>query len=184
MRQSTGPTHAAPPPGTGLPGSLVFIAFAVAVGLAPVALAQDCTKDTCTTYDINFTDTSGSGIADPTGSFIYDSTIPTFISFNVTWDGLAFDLTNAAIKPSASAGTTISCTNGSTLSAAESLILLMESCTTLAGPIPYQWKAIGVLGFATFEFNHNAAVGTADIYLRSTVAAPGIGAVVSSSGTW
>jgi hypothetical protein len=47
------------------------------------------------TYDINFALTSGSGL--PTsGEFTYDSTLMTFDSFNVVWDGLTFNMLTAA----------------------------------------------------------------------------------------
>src|ERR1039457_3718761 len=53
--------------------------------------------DTITEYTINFTTTSG--VAPPSGSFTYDSTVQSFANFLVSWGGITFDLTAAADSP-------------------------------------------------------------------------------------
>jgi hypothetical protein len=48
-------------------------------------------------YNINFT--ASSGPAPTAGSFFYDATTETFTSFNVTSNGITYDLTNEAHTP-------------------------------------------------------------------------------------
>ena len=73
------------------------------VGVAMVASMSGPALATPTQYDIAF---SG-GSPTPTGSFLYDPTVPTFSDFIVTWNGLTFDLTGAANTPVFNPGTTL-----------------------------------------------------------------------------
>jgi hypothetical protein len=57
----------------------------------PAAIA-----DTSITYDINFT---GTGLLPTAGSFTYDSTVPSFSDFTVTWAGVVLNFTAAANAP-------------------------------------------------------------------------------------
>lgn len=74
-------------------------------------------------YAINFTLASGSPLP-VSGSFGYDSSIPTFSSFLVTWDGGTFDLTASANSPFISG--TPACIGSATGPAAT--FLLMTAC--------------------------------------------------------
>ncbi len=85
---------------------------------APAALA-----DVITTYDINFTTSSGD--APSAGSFTYDSTTPSFSDFTVTWEGLLFTLTGSANDPGILG--TVPCLGGQT-GAAASFALLSGAC--------------------------------------------------------
>src|ERR1700704_2693686 len=57
--------------------------------------ARAADADIIQTYDINFT----GGSPNPTGQFTYDVTTNIFIAFQVTWDGIMFDLATSANAP-------------------------------------------------------------------------------------
>jgi hypothetical protein len=59
--------------------------------------APNARADVITDYTITFT--GASPALTPTGSFTYDSTVPTFSNFLISWDGLTFDLTSSANAP-------------------------------------------------------------------------------------
>ena len=67
-----------------IPGLLLFAAIGT-----PIAIA-----DTITDGTLNFTVSTGKPT--PTGSFVFDNTTSTFMSFVVSWNGELFDFTSAA----------------------------------------------------------------------------------------
>ncbi len=83
--------------------------------------------DVMTTYDINFTCTSGATCILPTsGTFTYDQTTEAFTTFNVVWDGSTINFDSVANAGPHIQGTKLSCL-GSATGGAETL-LLMTSC--------------------------------------------------------
>ena len=58
-----------------------------------IMAASIVSGDTLTNYSIAF---SGSTPLPTSGQFTYDSTAPAFSNFTIQWNGLTFDLTNAA----------------------------------------------------------------------------------------
>jgi hypothetical protein len=72
----------------------ILLIAGLLAGFGSVAVA-----DSISIYDISFFTSNGTPVPDMTGSFTYDSTIPSFSDFTVTWDGALFDLTDAANNP-------------------------------------------------------------------------------------
>ncbi len=123
--------------------SMRVIPFLLAIGALP-ALA------TPAYYTIAFTLTSGSPLPD-SGSFYYDSSTLTFTSFDVVWDGDAFDLTSAA-NTAPFLGPVASCVTSGT-SGPQQVFLIMTAC-----PVAY-WEANGSAVSATmpsFLFDEGA----------------------------
>lgn len=102
-------------------------------------------------YTISFTVSPSSPISnEPTGSFDYDPTVPSFSSFIVEWGGLNFDLTSAANGPVITGGSTACGVSGA---AASFLLLNKDACLGGAEQLgPKKWQvdlfAGGVANFA------------------------------------
>jgi hypothetical protein len=112
---------------------IVICLLLIALGISPSAYA-----DTLTTYTINFSTTASfSGTASPTGSFTYDSTVPGFSNFLVTWDGNTYDLAAAANSPQLFA---TGCT-GEASTPAYGFAILSQALTGCSGPVTYGWQA-------------------------------------------
>src|SRR5665213_2302814 len=76
-----------------------------------------------TTYDVDFL---GDGTLPTQGSFTYDSVVPSFSNFTVTWNGVLFDLTASANAPMLNPPDP-SCLGGAT-GAAATFALLSGDC--------------------------------------------------------
>jgi hypothetical protein len=111
--------------------SLWIISFLFAVIGAPSVHADDDTD-----YIINFT-LSPPGTLPTAGSFVYDNTTNTFLSFTVDWDGLVFDLTSSANNPSIE-GVGPPCISGAT--GPQATLALMTVCNS-ATPAAY-WDGV------------------------------------------
>jgi len=72
------------------------------------------------------------------GSFTYDSTADTFSDFDVTWNGVTYDLTASANSPGAGSGGVPSCI-GSLTGAAASFALLDGACASPGPSFSTQW---------------------------------------------
>jgi hypothetical protein len=124
--------------------AIVFSALALASFFAPGATAggvgppvtQCPVADTCTTYNITFQPPDTGSIAPAAGSFIYDSSSNTFYDFDVSWDGITFDLTPAANNPQIDSFTSGPCASdtGGVLGFA----IMSESC---GSPAYDSWTA-------------------------------------------
>ena len=98
--------------------------------------APNVHADDDTDYTINFT-LSPPGTLPTAGSFVYDNTTNTFVSFTVDWDGLVFDLTSSANSPLIiSDGPP--CISGAT--GPQATLALMTTCNS-ATPAAY-WDAV------------------------------------------
>jgi hypothetical protein len=96
--------------------------------------------DTLTTYTMNFTINPKSvtpNIPAPTGSFTYDSTVPGFTNFLVTWDGNTYDLTASANSPTLHQS---GCT-GEASTPAFGFAIISQALTGCSGPVNYGWQA-------------------------------------------
>jgi hypothetical protein len=111
--------------------TLFLLLVAVAAGWAP-ALADPVT------YDINFSTTSGSP-APGSGSFTYDPSVG-FSDFIVDWDGITFNLTNAANAPTQSKSEQGHC-SGSVSTPATGFSIISQELTGCAGLSTYEWIA-------------------------------------------
>src|SRR5262245_56196429 len=97
------------------------------MGIAVLILAAAARTATAAPMQYSMTFSLQFGTILPTaGSFTYDATIATFTNFNVTWDGVVFDLTNGANSPLLS-GPGLACIGGATGGAA-SFIVLSGGC--------------------------------------------------------
>jgi hypothetical protein len=114
--------------------AIVFSALALASFFAPGATAggtappvtQCPVADICTTYNITFQAPDTGSIAPTAGSFIYDSSSNTFYDFDVSWDGIIFDLTPAANSPQIDTFTSGPC--ASDTGAVLGFAIMSESC--------------------------------------------------------
>jgi hypothetical protein len=109
------------------------------------------------TYDITFAATQG--IAPAEGSFAYDSASQSFSNFEITWQGLVFDLTASANAPTIAGS--VPCLNGLSGPAATFALLDGKCGTTSTNS---RW---GVLGVAppggpseTISLSHTASAGS------------------------
>jgi hypothetical protein len=102
-------------------------------------------------YQINFTGDPGN-LLPTAGSFTYDPTVQTFTAFTVTWDSIAFDLTNFANAPSASPAFP-GCI-GSNTGGAAAFALLSGACNPPQPGENTAWGADNNIrpGFADFAF--------------------------------
>ncbi len=110
------------------------------IGLALVSLfaqaaAPAARAGSITNYTINFT--TSSGTAPTSGSFTYNSTIPQFSNFFVTWDGITFNLTGSANNPfTGSSGC-----SGEASTAAYAFEIMSQTVTGCPSTPVYDWLA-------------------------------------------
>lgn len=113
-------------------------------------------------YTINFTPAPGD-VAPTEGSFTYNAgASDPFSDFTVTWDGIAFDLTEYANNPvvSGSPNTLPSCLTGYS-GASASFQLLSGACDSPGAGFATDWTAnsLGVFEFVTGSATDELTVG-------------------------
>jgi hypothetical protein len=157
-------------------------ALLIAAPLITILGAQSAFADTITTYDIAFT---GTGILPTAGSFTYDSTVPSFSGFTVTWDGAAFNLTAAANAPLLVAPVP-ACLSGAT-GAAATFDLLSGACDSPGLNSLTGWS--GILNLVplspkSFGFHSYNEITGAGIFVPESLfvssSPPGVG----GGGSW
>jgi len=153
------------------------VLFLAACG-TPAALA-----DTITTYDINFT---GSGTVPTAGSFTYDSTVPSFSDFTVTWAGVVLNFTAAANAPSLTPPEP-ACLGAAT-GAAATFDLLSGDCDSPPTGSATDWTALQYTpndngGFDAFSFASSNLDTNAGILVFTEVFGPP-NSTASGSGSW
>ncbi len=124
------------------------------------------------TYRINFTVTSG--IAPASGSFTYDAAVPTFTGFTVTYQGIIFDLTNAANSPITDTSCPPAC------AAASFLFLSTHPGGSSSGNDG--WGAISDASNDIFAF-HRSIPPVVGSVLFSQIMTPGTGPLVAPAST-
>jgi hypothetical protein len=125
--------------------------------LAAVGTAE--MKATPVFYTISFALQSGTpGAPLPTSAtFDYDAGVPQFTNFIVNWDGLSFDMTNAANNPQINSFSA-ACVLGDT-GAAASFLLLTNCGNPVSGLTVTTWFANGNLNPQIFNFYSGDAMG-------------------------
>jgi len=110
-------------------------------------------------YVINFALQSGTpGAPLPTSAtFDYNASVPQFTNFLVNWDGLSFDMTNAANSPQINSFSA-ACVLGDT-GAAASFLLLTNCGNPVSGLTVTTWFANGNLNPQIFNFYSGDAMG-------------------------
>lgn len=133
--------------------SLGVVALLVSASVTPNAYA-----DTLTNYTITFTG-AWQGMTVPTsGSFTYDSTVPSFSNFDVTWDGTTFDLTNGAnLMATNGVGAQPSCLDNA--EGAQAAFLFLTSCPSSPGAGTFfLWSGTTPApGYGVFQFLYDSA---------------------------
>ena len=146
------------------------------LSLAASVVLPSAHADTLVSYDLNFTYTGNlGGLTTPTGSFTYDVTTQSFVSFAVVLGSETFDMTSA--MNSASLGTYSSpCTPTSIFDA----VVNYGSCahsfsvSNLTNPYPYE-----DLDFLQFGFPNLPQLGFVSF---ATVSQPGAGLPANAHG--
>jgi hypothetical protein len=129
-----------------------------------------------TTYTITFTTNAG-GVAPASGSFTYDSTTALFNDFLVSWNGIAFDLTDGANAPWLSGGICGFQGTGAALSFA-----------LLSNPSPSTcpqtgWAGLTQAGNTSADFGFFSGGGQTDFIIIRRLTTSN-GTAVFSNGTW
>lgn len=122
-----------------------------ALGLLAL-VAAPAHADTITTFTISFPTTVGAP-SPVSGSFTFDSTIPQFSNFLVSWDGVTFDLTaaaNAPLTPPLGSPST-GCT-GESSTPAYGFVLMSQTAAGCNGATVYAWRGDKNTGATTAEF--------------------------------
>jgi hypothetical protein len=119
------------------------------------AFSMSASADTITNYTINFT--TANGPAPLSGSFTYNSTIPLFTNFLVTWNGGIYDLTAEANNP-----TLVNSGFTGASSTPEYGFGIMSRSLTYNGIKSFVWSGFegqGVDGAGIFDFIAGTPVG-------------------------
>ena len=119
--------------------------------------------------DIHYNISFSGGQVNPTGSFDYDATVPTFSNFIVTWSGLTFDLTGSANTPVVNTGTRITlpiCGNSS--GAALTFGALEGGSCGVPPNNPLEWGVDVGLNQATFAFFNSLGQGEGNFFIANT----------------
>jgi hypothetical protein len=142
--------------------ALLFLAF-----VTPKAYADDITD-----YTITFT---GGPLLPTSGSFQYDSTVPSFSNFDVAWDGTTFDLTTAAnLMATYGVGAQPSCLDSA--KGAQAAFLFLTSCPSSPGSSTFfLWSGTTPApAYGVFQFLYDSAYYGEEQFEAVSPETPGI----------